>query len=195
MDDQNAANSGSADVEMEEAAGGEPGQQPAKKATWARKPPRRRRLYSRNARNGVDTKIGSIRAAVARAAAASDLSAATEQLPTPAAADPPLALTKQTAEQARKELGYAKRSLRLSKRNRSIVEQELKVAASSHTQALEMQQSKLAAKSQECRKLAALAQSRRKEANEAKTSEIQAQAEVARHRLELSNRDKAASTL
>ena len=108
---------------MEEAAGGEPGQQPAKKATWARKPPRRRRLYSRNARNGVDTKIGSIRAAVARAAAASDLSAATEQLATPAAADPPLALTKQkqTAEQARKELGYAKRSLRLSKRKSSMV--------------------------------------------------------------------------
>jgi hypothetical protein len=140
---------------MEEAAGGEPGQQPAKKATWARKPPRRRRLYSRNARNGVNTQIGSIRAAVARAAAASDLRASTEQLATPAAAaaDPPLALTKQKqiAEQAWKELGYVKQSLGLSKRKRSIVEQ-----------ALEMQQSKLAAKSQECRKFAALAQSRRK---------------------------------
>ena len=128
MDDQNAANSGSADVEMEEAAGGEPGQQPAKKATWARKPPRKRRLFSRNARNGVNAKIGSIRAAAARAAVASDLSAAAEQLTTPAAAataDPPSVLPKQkqTAEQARKELGYVKRSLGLSKRKRSIVKQ------------------------------------------------------------------------
>ena len=152
-DGQNAANSGSADVEMEEAAGGEPGQQSTKKATWTRKPPRRRILYSHNTRNGMNSKIGSIRAAAARAAAASDLSAAAEQVATPAdaaAADPPSALPKQkqTVEQARKVLGYAKRSLWLSKWKSSIVQQELKVAASNHSQDLQSQQSKLADKSQ-----------------------------------------------